>query len=73
MKDDEILSDSTCGFVKDSEDSLILNSQGFCCSCPWVTMITGLETEHHRGNCGFFDQTDTAHCLVFSNDLYAAY
>ena len=49
------MNDSTCGFVKDSDGKPIINSQGFCCSCPLMTILTGLETEHHRGNCGFFD------------------
>lgn len=38
-----------------------------------MTLFTGYSDEIHRGNCGFFDVSESAHCLVFSDQKYASY
>lgn len=70
---DELEVDSTCGYAKDENDNPIPNSQGFCCSCPISTLLTGIRTKTTRGDCGFFSTSETAHCLRFSNTTYAGY
>lgn len=76
--DGSIVADSTCGFRTDladlEEGQMILDySGGFCCSCPAMTILTGLQEGVHRGDCGLLSSDETAHCLEFSDTLFAGY
>ena len=75
LKEKKIEIDSTCGFKKDINENIIINSRGFCCQCPITTLFTDLEGEIHRGDCQFmdFDSGVTAHCVEKSDEVYAGY
>lgn len=70
---DQLSVDSTCGYAKDANNTLVNYSQGFCCTCPMTTLLTGIKTETTRGSCGFFSSSQTGHCLRFGNTTYAGY
>ena len=76
--DGSIMADSTCGFRTDlveiADGQMIVDySGGFCCSCPVMTVFTGIQEGLHRGNCGLLSSDETAHCLDFSDTLFAGY
>ena len=67
-----ITTDSTCGYVLNGEEP-VPYSQGFCCSCDAITLLTGLSDDVTRGSCGLFSSSETAHCLEFSDIYFAGY
>jgi hypothetical protein len=72
----ELVADSTCGFKSDRADISSDNvdySGGFCCSCPAMTVFTGMSDGVYRGNCGLLSNDETAHCLEFSETMFAGY
>jgi hypothetical protein len=75
--DGEIVADSTCGFRTDLVDvmdvPIVDYSGGFCCSCPAMTVLTGMSDGVYRGDCGLLSSDETAHCLEFSDTLFAGY
>ena len=71
--DGEILVDSTCGYKIDKENKPIDHSQGFCCTCPTLTLLTGISNEVTRGGCGLMSSSETAHCLEFGESYFAGY
>lgn len=73
FKDEQLFKDSTCKFKKDKDNKIIPDSQGFCCSCPKITLLTGVKSETTRGSCGMFSSSETAHCLNFSDNFFASF
>ena len=76
--DGKIVADSTCGFRTDlfeteEEGPIVDVSGGFCCSCPAMTVLTGMTDGIYRGECGLLSSDETAHCLEFSETLFAGY
>lgn len=68
-----LIKDSSCGFARNADGSVINYSGGFCCSCSLYTILTGNQTGVNRGECGMFQANQSAHCLLFSDQLYAAF
>lgn len=76
--DGEIVADSTCGFQTDMLEvefgqPIVDYSGGFCCSCPAMTVLTGMSDGVYRGDCGLLSSNETAHCLEFSDTMFAGY
>ena len=74
----EIVANSTCGFRTDLADvfdmgPIVDYSGGFCCACPAMIVFTGVSDGVYRGDCGFLSSNETAHCLEFSETLFAGY
>jgi hypothetical protein len=74
----EVVTDSTCGFRTDLAElygdvPIVDYSGGFCCSCPAMTVFTGMSDGVYRGDCGLLSSDETAHCLEFSDTLFAGY
>lgn len=69
----QIKLDSTCKYKLNSSGYPIEYSQGFCCTCSAMTLITGLASEVSRGNCQQFGSSQTAHCLEFDRTQYSGY
>lgn len=67
------LSDSTCSIMYDNEGNIVPDSQGFCCSCPTTKYLFGAGNSINRGDCGFLDGANSAHCLRFSEEWFAGY
>lgn len=68
------LRDSTCTLQYDLNDKLVEDSQGFCCGCPLLTLLTGIRgAGQTRGDCGFMSNSHSAHCLNFPDVWWAGY
>ncbi len=73
MSQGKLKIDSTCKYRTDSNGMPTTYSQGFCCTCPAVTLLTGLSSEPSRGSCELFGSSQTAHCLEFDKTQYFGY
>ena len=75
LQNGEVEIDSTCGFQRNINNEVIVNSRGFCCECPLTSFFLSLDGEIHRGECEFmdFDSGVTAHCVEKSEQMYAGY
>lgn len=66
--------DSTCTLQYDDNGNIVEDSQGFCCSCPLITLIFGARGAGDvRGDCGWMSDTHSAHCLQFPDEWWAGY
>ncbi len=66
--------DSTCTLQYDNNGKLVEDSQGFCCSCPLLSLLFGIRGAGQvRGDCGFMSDSHSAHCLKFPNEWWAGY
>lgn len=65
--------DATCT-IQYEDSKVIPDSQGYCCSCPILSVLVGLRgAGSTRGDCGFMSSPRSAHCLNYPNKWYAGY
>lgn len=68
------LKQSTCTVKKDSSGKILRDTQGFCCSCPLLSYLTGIRSgSPKRGDCGFMKGQASAHCLYMPNIWFGLY
>ena len=74
-KDNNNIEDTTCDISKNENNEKIPYSEGFCCSCPPLSLLFSNYNKRF-GDCkklNFGNGSSAAHCLVFDKLWYSAY
>lgn len=68
------IKDASCTIRYDEDKKVIPDSQGFCCTCPILSVLAGVRgAGSNRGDCGFMSSPRSAHCLNYPNSWFAGY
>ncbi|KAL4437103.1 hypothetical protein ABPG75_004242 [Micractinium tetrahymenae] len=68
--DDWFDAGATCGFAKDANNQDIMDSQGFCCGCPFFNLGGSAGITRANLDCGLFNIKKSAHCLRWDDNWW---